>query len=167
LHKTTIRVLQAAILEASIENRPYPVRCACAHCMAEREADLGRPGGTVVIDQVLEDGVRPDLLVRISSGQPLAVIEVIVTHAPEDGALAVFDRLGLPVIRVWPTWESLVEMRRGLGVELAKKFGTSVGCFDVVGACRFPRHRRSGRAPCPTCCKSARELSVEVSHADR
>ena len=67
----------------------------------------------MVVDQILEDGIRPDLLVSTANGQRLAVIEVIVTHAPEDAALAVYDRLGLPVIRVWPTWDMLTTIRSG------------------------------------------------------
>ncbi len=166
LHKTTIRVLQAAILDASAATRPYPVRCICDRCMAERDADLGRPGCTVVVDQVLEDGIRPDLLVCAASGQRLAVIEVIVTHAPEDAAVAVFDRLGLPAIRVWPTWDTLAEMRAGLRAELAKSITRTTGCFLVTGSCRFPRHLRAGPAPCPTCRKPARQLSVELARAE-
>jgi hypothetical protein len=165
LHKTTIRVLQAAILDASAAGRPYLVRCVCDRCMAERDADLGRPGCTVVVDQVLEDGIRPDLLVCSASGQRLAVIEVIVMHAPEDAAIAVFDRLGLPIIRVWPTWETLIEMRVGLSADLAKTVSKTVGCFAVTGSCRFPRHQ-AGQVPCRTCRKPARRLSVELAHAE-
>ena len=117
----------------------------------------------MIVDQVLENGIRPDLLV-LANERRLAVIEVIVTHAPEDTALDVYERLGLPVVRVWPTWESLPDMRFGLGAELAKNWRRTVGCFNVSGACRFPRHRTSGTVPCPTCSSPARQLSVEVSH---
>ncbi len=165
LHRTAIRVLQASILSASAEGLPYPVHCICRRCDAERDADLSRRGCVVVVDQILEDGIRPDLLVSTANGQRLAVIEVIVTHAPEDAALAVYDRLGLPVIRVWPTWDMLTTIRSGLGPELAKSQTRTLGCFEVAGTCRFPRHRTTGTVPCPTCRKPARQLSVETATA--
>jgi hypothetical protein len=34
---------------------------------------------------------------------------------PEGRALDLYVRPGLPVIRVWPTWDALPEMRAGLG----------------------------------------------------
>lgn len=165
LHRTTIRVLQQAILDAAENERPYHVHCGCDRCDAERLADLARPGCSIAIDQVLEDGIRPDLLIRSRQGTPLAVIEVIVTHEPEPAALAVFERLGLPTIRVWPTWDTLAELRHGLGADLELGWNRSTGCFDVTGACRSPRHR-SGTVPCPNCLIPARQLSVETAHAE-
>lgn len=65
LHKTMIRVLKAAILAAG-NGQPYPVLCTCERCQTPRTADLGR--SPVTVDQVLHDGIGPDLLVCAASG---------------------------------------------------------------------------------------------------
>ncbi|HUP69638.1 MAG TPA: competence protein CoiA family protein [Acidimicrobiales bacterium] len=164
LHQTTVRVLRAAILDAAAAGRPYRVLCACARCLASREADVARQGCAVAVDEVLEGRIRPDLLVRTGSGKPLVVIEVIVTHAPEEDAVELYERLGLPVIRVWPTLAALEQMRSALGQELLRTEERPTGCFGVSG-CRFPRHSEPGKVACPTCAKPARQISVEITTA--
>lgn len=162
LHRTTIRVIGEAIEAAVAAGERYVVSCDCARCLASRDANLARPGGTVDVDRVLADGIRPDLLIRKRSGAPLAVIEVVVTHSPEPEALAVYERHKLPLIAVSPTWDMLPELRHGLRMNIRRTADQPHG-YDI--GCRFPRHM-PGPTQCPVCSTEARRLSVEIATAD-
>ncbi len=77
---------------------------------------------------------RPDLLVRDAQGRARFVAEVIVTHEPEPQALRVFEHAGLAVIKVWPAWDVLEDMRSGLTERVR---------FEVIGApCQLQRHEQ-------------------------
>jgi hypothetical protein len=164
LHATTIRVLRDGILAAAEAQRSFPLALHCEMCMAEREADLARVAHDCRVDQSFQRGIRPDLLMLSAAGKPLYVIEVVVTHEPEEAALQLYRDLDLPCVRVWPAWESLAEFREGLRPRLLRKRPGQTGCFDVIDRCRFPRHVSSGPPrSCRTCRRKALRVSVEVS----
>ena len=145
LHRTTIRVLADALMAAASAGLPFPIFEACATCEAQREGDLARAGTlTVELERALEDGMRPDLTALDSSDRLLYVIEVVVTHTPEHAALELYRRLNLPVVLVWPTWETLGRIRRGLTKDLHRCARTTTGSF-ALACCRFPRHRQDER----------------------
>ncbi|HWL43030.1 MAG TPA: competence protein CoiA family protein [Ilumatobacter sp.] len=161
LHRVAIRVLDQAIHDASHDGGRYEVHCGCGRCLASRTANLARRSIATRLDQVIADRVRPDIAVHVHD-RPFAVIEVIVTHAPELDALNVYEQIEVPVIRVWPTWQTLHMLRSGLPEAHARSRTQPDGLFDVVGTCRFPRHRQ-GLQPCETCGRPARRLSIETS----
>jgi hypothetical protein len=162
LHRTTIRVLADALASAAATGRAYPIDVACVRCRASRRGDLASADGFAVkIDKVLDKGIRPDLLAR-TAGKPYFAIEVVVTHAPEDAALALYRALDLPTAVVRPAWNLLPALRRGLTAELMDA-GTTVPAVEVLSRCRFPRHQDSGEAACPSCAAPAKQLNVEVS----
>lgn len=163
LHSTAIRVLRAGILAAVESKRAFPLALHCRTCMAEREADLARVAHDCRVDEPLERGIRPDLLMVSGTGKPLYVIEVVVTHEPEEPALQLYRDLDLPCVRVWPTWETLRDFRDGLRARLLRKRPGQTGCFDVIDRCRFPRHAPGGPVSCRTCRKKALRVNVEVS----
>jgi hypothetical protein len=166
LHRTAVRVLADAILAAARARVPYPLEVRCDACQATKVGNLAlRHDCDVVCDQVLADGIRPDVLVRSADGTPRTVLEVIVTHAPEPAAIAVYERLGLPVVSVWPTWETLAELRTGL-VEASRRWaGNPDGLYDVTNyRCPLPRHRATDTpSSCPTCSGPVLYVSVEVA----
>ena len=85
LHALAIRALADGLVRQSLRGDPYPMAIMCDDCDAGRMADLARePGLSVDVNRAVSPEARPDLLVRSSSGEPLFVIEVIVTHAPAD-----------------------------------------------------------------------------------
>lgn len=164
LHATTVRVLAAEIAAAAAEGRPFVVALACDSCNASREADLARDKNSRIdVDSVLFDRVRPDLTARAEDGTPRYVLEVVVTHPPEPEVLALYKRLHLPAVMVWPTWETLPSIRRGLHAALRLGTDTRAGGFAVLDRCRFPRHRAATPEPCASCGGETRQLNVEAA----
>lgn len=168
LHRTAIRVLAEVIGAAACAGRPFPLGVCCGRCQASRTGDLARHRGcTIVCDKVLADGFRPDLLIASPADRPRTVIEVVVTHPPDDGAMAVYARLGLPVVLVWPTWETLHLLRTGLDAGHRRTKTNPDGLYDVVNyPCPFPRHVEDlGPAACPKCPAPALRATVEVARS--
>jgi hypothetical protein len=167
LHRTAIRVIATALAEAMRHGRPYPFELACRLCDASRDGDLARDAASVVeVDRILSSGIRPDLLIRGSDNVPRVAIEVVVTHAPEHGALAEYDALGLTIIAVYPTWDALESMREGL-LHLSSH-STQGAHIELLGRCPFGRHlsNRDGELrPCSRCDAPSRVVTVEVSEA--
>jgi hypothetical protein len=164
LHATTMRVLAAEIAAAAAEGRPFVVALECDSCNALREGDLARDKNIRIdVDRVLSDRVRPDLTARAVDGTPRYVLEVVVTHPPEPEVLALYKRLDLPTVMVWPSWEMLPSLRRGLHAPLRLGTDSRAGGFAVLDRCRFPRHRAATPAPCVSCGRETRQLNVEVA----
>ena len=90
------------------------------------------------------------------------VVEVIVTHAPDKPASALYQRLGLPTVLIWPTWEFLAELRDGLPVRFNRRSGT--GRYELVGLrCSFPRHPAPNLGKCGDCDAERIQISAERS----
>jgi hypothetical protein len=164
LHRTTCRVVAEALEAASRERRPYPVEIWCPMCRAGRTGNLAlREGLTTSIDQVLADGIRPDVLVS-ADGAGRYVIEVVVTHAPENTALEVFARLGLPVLVIRPTWELLGGLRTGLDGYRMQPGTSQPGSYEMIGRCTMPRHVDPNQpVACGQCDARAMHLTAETS----
>lgn len=164
LHDLAIRLLAGAITEAMASGRQFPIDLSCERCSITSVGDMGRHrGGRVEVDRVLHAGIRPDLVVRSADGRARYVVEVVVTHSPEPAALAIYRELGLPLITVLPTWDSLVDMRHGLRAELRRTSVNRHGIYDVDGGCRHPRHVGLLTVPCVDCGADARPFSIEIS----
>jgi len=147
---------------AAAEGRPFPIVSSCTPCRATRTGDLARSGLEVVVDQELADRIRPDLLGGIA-GKDLFVVEVVVSHAPEPEALALYADRDLTVVVVRPTWETLERFASGFHADLEATSPGHPGAYEIVSRCRFPRHTEPGPAQCPTCDRPARRLTAEVS----
>jgi hypothetical protein len=165
LHRTTIRVISAALEKAIREGRPYPFELSCRSCDANRPGNLARAASsTVEVDRVLSNGIRPDLLIRDRDGVPQIAIEVIVTHAPDEGALIEYNAHNLLVLAVYPTWDSLELMREGL-LHLSTTAAQGART-ELMGRCPFARHLSSEDGALQTCSKCeaiSRVVTVEVS----
>ncbi|MCU1363394.1 MAG: hypothetical protein JWM55_1222 [Acidimicrobiaceae bacterium] len=170
LHRTTIRVIAESLVSAIRLGHPYPFELFCRDCDASRQGDLARDRSSVVdANRVLSSAIRPDLLVRGSDGTPHIAIEVVVTHAPEERALAEFDAIGLPVLAIYPTWDALESMREGLlHLSRPSASGVSGASVELLGSCPFERHLSAGDGdlrPCGQCGGPCRVVTVEVSEA--
>lgn len=163
LHATTMRVLRDGILAASAAGDRYSLDVSCERCGIEAEGNLARHTDcTIDMDKAFVDGIRPDLLIRGGADNaPRYVIEVVVTHAPEPAALVAYAKHGLPVVIVWPTWETLPQIRDGLTAPHRRHSGR--GIFDVIDACRSSRHHEPGTPPCAQCTRPSRAVSVEIA----
>ena len=172
LHKMAIEVLSRSIAAAATKGDPYPIDLPCTRCRVTRTGNLTKHRDlTIEHDRVLADGIRPDILIRSGDGAPRFVIEVIVSHAPEPGAKALYRRMGLPLISVWPGWETLEVLRDGLRAAHSAAYARapladSGALYDVDGhRCRSPHHFDSDATPtCPTCRTAAtRRVAVEIA----
>jgi hypothetical protein len=150
-------VLAAALVEAAAEGRAYPIDVSCSSCAAERRGNLALPGLDVVLDQVLQDRIRPDLLVKVDEA-PRFALEVVVSHAPDEPAMQVYRDSDLPVAAVYPSWDLLPQLRRGLTTELCEG-----GAYGILSRCRFPRHVEDTAPSCRTCDARAIPMTAEVS----
>ena len=166
LHRTAIRVLAESIVAAARARRPFPLEVECEPCQAMKVGNLAmRHDCDIACDQVLEDSIRPDLLIRSADGTPRTVIEVVVTHAPEEQAVTLYARLGFPVVLVWPTWETLEKLRTGFLDESRRSDHNPAGLFDVTNyPCPLPRHCHDAvPSACPDCSGDVLHVSVEVA----
>lgn len=171
LHTLAIEIIGDSIQRAAATRSEYRLDVPCVDCEIVKRGNLGKHTGlTIDQDRVLQDGIRPDILVRSHSGTPLYVIEVVVTHAPDPAAHALYQRLELPVIMVSPEWQSLEMLRTGLHHEIGEdpRNPQSVGArvsYQVDGyQCRSPRHfDYDDELICPICESTARRLAVEIA----
>lgn len=151
LHVTTIAALREALEHGMRDATPVPVRLWCEVCREARIGNLAKhTGGSVDVNKALSEA-RPDLLVRDAQGRARFVVEVIVTHEPEPAAMAVFERARLPVVRLWPMWDVIEDLRGGLvgerflwrrrDMQWQLRSAEPQGWYDVVGArCLLPGH---------------------------
>jgi hypothetical protein len=167
LHRSAIRVIVDGILRAASDGRTYPFPIVCEFCDASRLGNLSRTVGlSIEIDRHLTDAVRPDILVRTADGSPAFAVEVIVTHEPEEGALSAYRSLDIPVIAVYPSWETLEGLRTGLDHLTPRQGFEVVGAVGLMSRCRFPRHLEPEDAeprPCPVCAVESRVVTAEVA----
>jgi len=112
LHKAAKEIIAGA-LRRSLEINPHPAFLAsyrCPYCRDTHAIDLIVETGKIEVETQIGP-VIPDIVLKDTSGNPHAVIEVVVSHAPEDSALAYYmGEWDKPVYVVSPTWEELPDM---------------------------------------------------------
>lgn len=158
LHSTAIQVIAAALADAINSGSPYPVQWWCDTCATLNNGNLARgQGRTVTVDSALPGVLfRPDVAV-FAAGRPVAVVEVVVTHDVEEATAAYYEEVGLPVFRVWPTWETLLALRSGFLLEQGAPKFTISGPVP----CAAPSHVDPA-VPCGTCDQPAAVFRVET-----
>jgi hypothetical protein len=167
LHVMGIRAIADGLLRQAARHEPYLMAIVCDFCSAGRMADLAKDQGlTVDENRALGADARPDILVRSSTGDPSFVVEVVVTHEPEMGALDAFRAQGLPVIVVKPTWEAIEGLREGFDALVPHDGLGPEGTVGLLSPCRLPRHlveNDEQLRACSQCGADARVLTLEVS----
>jgi hypothetical protein len=152
LHRAAIAILSEELAAASRARRPVVHAQRCGVCGDVALRDLAAPPDLEVVPELpVASAVRPDLVAR-SGGRLRYAIEVVVTHAPEPGALAALRGLALPVVLVRPSWDALASL------ELPLASIAALGETSIEGArCRSWRHPPS-RAPACGRCRGEREV---------
>lgn len=162
-----IRAIADGLVRQAARHQPYEVAFVCNFCDATHMFDLAKEHGlSVAENRALSSDARPDILVRHASGQPAYVVEVVVTHAPEEPALETYRERNLPVIVVKPTWEAIEGLRDGLEALTPCEGLGDAGTVGLLSSCRLPRHlgeEEEGCESCSQCGSDARVLTVEVS----
>lgn len=171
LHRIAIEVIACAITDSSASGNRFPLDVPCDGCRTVKAGNLAKHTGlTIDRDRVLADRVRPDILLRDSAGLPLVAIEVIVSHAPEPSSLALYERLDLPLVSVWPRWDNLKQLREGFPVNrhvtpTALALTGYAGLFNVANyRCSSPRHfHETEPVECTLCASDAIRVAIEVA----
>ena len=109
LHRLGKRLLAQRVEAAIATHRFVNVRWECERCHSEHETDLARGATSVGVEQTIRTGtggtIRPDVAVFGPSGEPQTLVEVVVTHEPDQ---AVYDYAGVNGIGVAEFWVSTV-----------------------------------------------------------
>ena len=113
LHATAKRLLHAAVEAAIAARRPLTLRWACDLCGEQHERNLVGKAAAVALEHRLGDGLcRPDVLLFNAAGRPIAAVEVVVSHPPEEAARAFYARENIALIEVAPRTEEDLEALR-------------------------------------------------------
>jgi hypothetical protein len=156
LHRGTIEILALEIERASRERRALLAPSACRDCDLRDDRNLARLTELRALREHVvtapgEDGcteastARPDLLV-VRGSRPAYAVEVVVTHAPEEGARQVLAQRGIPIVIVRPTWDALTVL------ELPLASVSALGAAAIEGApCHGWRHPPSRGVECAGC----------------
>ena len=92
LHRLGKRILAQRMERAIATQRSVNVRWGCERCYRDHETNLVRDATGVVVEHTIStaDGsrIRPDVTVYGPSGEPQTLVEVVVTHEPDQ---AVYD----------------------------------------------------------------------------
>lgn len=154
LHQLAKEAIKRGIEQALSEQRPYPLEWRCRLCDRSNTGNLAITPRRVEVESRF-NGIRPDLLLTTPEGKPLAAIEVVVLHEPEDNTLQVYAQAGLPVVLVKPVWEDLPRLEKGL---------TGVEVQVLNGPCRSPLHPPPSVPPplCPECHAPMRQVRIDV-----
>lgn len=94
LHDMGKRLLEHRIKLALERNAELPISWGCVRCGGRHTGNLLRRATIVDLERVY-NGVRPDLLLSNGSAKAIAALEVVVTHYPEQNAIAVYRAGGV------------------------------------------------------------------------
>lgn len=97
LHELGKRLIVEKIENALKRGAPLPMRWRCDTCELEHTGDLIKEATCVGMERTL-DGCRPDIVLSREDGTPVAIIEVVVTHAPDDNVIEFCGKHGIALI---------------------------------------------------------------------
>lgn len=118
LHATAKALLHQRIASALQDNAPLQIKFVLCHKAHTKHSNLLRAGtiGTVALEQWwAERNIQPDLTLS-GSGNPKALIEVVVSHPPEP---PVID-CGVPVLEFHPRPETVAAIADSDELEFAR-----------------------------------------------
>lgn len=157
LHRMAKEAIRAGIEDALQHDRPYLMKWRCSNCGSINAGDLARTRPRHVVMEKPLEGARPDLLIVGAGGKPLTVIEIVVTHKPEQSTLRVYTELGLPVIMVKPDWDAIDGLRQRL---------TQVEVSVIGGPCRWNCPPTEPAELCTQCSRPMKMHAIEIWRGD-
>ena len=90
LHHSFKTLLAEKIQRHLAEERPLPITWDCPKCAGSHAGNLLKKSVSVALEYRLGER-QPDITLFDENQRPVAAIEVVVTHAPEEEALAFFE----------------------------------------------------------------------------
>jgi hypothetical protein len=99
LHYTFKRFLSCYIENQIIKKAPIPIRWKCKYCDKEHTGNLLKTVADVKTEYNM-NVCQPDIALFNSAGRLFAVIEIIVTHKPEDKVVAYYKDNNIILIEI-------------------------------------------------------------------
>lgn len=98
LHHLAKRLLMQRVLDALSRQEPLPVEWSCPYCHDTHTRNLVKMATRVEVEMNLGP-CRPDLTLLDRSGSPVAILEVVVSHQPDDNVRAFASSADVPVVQ--------------------------------------------------------------------
>ncbi|MEF8788025.1 MAG: competence protein CoiA family protein [Planctomycetota bacterium] len=94
LHEVGKKLLYGRLQKHLRKDRPLPMQWDCDHCPATHEGNLVKVARQVEMEKELQ-GCRPDVTLFDAEGNPVAILEVIVSHEPDENVLDYCEKAGV------------------------------------------------------------------------
>lgn len=99
LHDTAKRLLHQRIADAIAAGEHLPIKWQCQLCNCRHDGNLLKTATAVALESnLMGTDIRPDILLSSAAGQPCALIEIVVTHAPEFHTATYAEDKRLPML---------------------------------------------------------------------
>ena len=98
LHYLGKRLLHDRIVRHLAEGKKLPLRWNCPYCPDTHRGDLLKLARQVEMEVQLE-GCRPDLVLWDGDEEPVAVLEMVVTHQPDENVLEYCEKRGVTLLQ--------------------------------------------------------------------
>ena len=97
LHQVGKRLLHERISRHLKRKQPLTLQWECLYCSETHEGNLTKLAHKAELEKNL-DTCRPDIVLSDKNGKPLAVLEVVVTHQPDENVFEYCEREGAALV---------------------------------------------------------------------
>ncbi|MFA6029154.1 MAG: competence protein CoiA family protein [Elusimicrobiota bacterium] len=155
IHAAAKLLLHQGINKAIQQNRAIGLTWVCKTCLEVHQGQLLKKAVRVVLEAAI-DKFRPDIALIDAAGKPVAVIEVIVSHPPEDEAKAFWVGRNIALIEYRIESDFDLENLRDLNTLRVTSVNRCLAPRCNCGGILVPRNRRLYVAdvPCWECNRS-------------
>ncbi len=138
-HALGKRLLMERLSQALAEARPIPIRWPCGLCQDTHEGDVGRRAATVQAEMALGE-CRPDISLIGRTGRPVALLEVVVSHPPDDNVRNFCAQRSIPLFEFHISSGDILRalQNRDELEATSSDYCLRPKCYN----CRAPMHRR-------------------------
>ena len=144
LHDTAKALIVQGVGEALDRRGEYHLGCPCEECGKFVSWNAAIPGASVEAEKTIVPGTRSDLVVNRTGRGPV-VIEVVVTHDLEPESRESYEESGIPVLKVRPTWDTLVQLESAVNADDTLNIPRIVCTKCKIAAERKRRKEEEGR----------------------
>lgn len=102
LHETAKAYVEKLFLDARGRGERLDIQHACPECGTTLHTDMAA-GDRIALEESAVPNTRSDL-VAFRGGRPHMIVEVVVTHDLDGDTSAAYERSGILVVRVHPSW---------------------------------------------------------------
>lgn len=163
LHKA-FKIQTAKLLEKYLaEQKEFLITWSCPSCPAKYKGNILFAASSIAVEKDL--GVcKPDIAILNKDGKVIIVIEVVVTHEPEQTTLDYYKDNGIVMIRVDVTEDDLQDIEAKLSTPNAVTLCLHTRCKDFS----LKNHTRkivTINRKCNKCGKEFQKLGVQCTSA--